>query len=143
MTTGLMAFGVFIFGASFFISLLGSIAFLVERDWKEFKKWIIISIISGCFTTILVIKISNHNSSMVEEIRSLYEIEYIIHDPNHEIRKTIQSEVPLEVEVYNETIGFFGGRVKSGYRLVERDRVYKEVVDSKYPIEIIKQIKVR
>ena len=80
---------------------------------------------------------------MVEEIRSLYEIEYIIHDPNYEIRETIQSEVPLEVEVYNETIGFFGGRVKSGYRLVERDRVYKEVVDSKYPIEIIKQIKVR
>ena len=114
MTTGLMAFGVFIFGALFFISLLGSIAFLVERDWKEFKKWIIISIISGFFTTILVIKISNHNSSMVEEIRSLYEIEYIIHDPNYEIRKTIQSEVPLEVEVYNETIGFFGGRVKSG-----------------------------
>ena len=25
------------------------------------------------------------------------------------LEKTIQSEVPLEVEVYNETIGFFGG----------------------------------
>ena len=143
MTTGFMAFGVFVFGALFFISLLGSTNFFVERDWKEFKTWIVISIISGFFTTILVIKISNHNSSKVEEIRSLYEIEYIIHDPNYEIRETIQSEVPLEVEVYNETIGFFGGRVKSGYRLVERNRVYKEVVDSRYPIEIIKQIKVR
>lgn len=140
----LWAIGMFICGGGSIMSFIGMITafFDKERD-KEFTKAITTCFIIFSIGVGLLLYFKPAKPKI--ETKPLYKVEYVIYDPSHNIRQTIYSEYPLKVEVYNEIIGFFGTRTKTGYRLIEdvANGLGYEKVDSFYPIEITKQERVR